>query len=153
MGCASQPSTVQIPTIENVSPQSVKAGRPTFTLTVTGNHFTDNSTILWNGVALRTVAINGSELQATVPASDIAIAGTALISVRYPNPESLPALTANTMKLAYPRMPTQPIVSPPGQSFSFEESVAKSFSVTPSTDFESEYYDGVFASFPGFSTL
>ena len=131
-GCASQPSTVQIPTIEDISPQSVKAGQPTFTLTVIGNHFTDNSTILWNGMALRTAAIGGSELQATVPAANITIAGTALISVRYPNPESLPGSIANTTKLAYPRMPTQPIVSPPGQSFSFEESAAKSFSVTPS---------------------
>ena len=83
-GCASQPSTVQIPTIEDISPQSVKAGQPTFKLTVIGNHFTDNSTILWNGMALRTAAISGSELQATVPAANIAIAGTALINVRLP---------------------------------------------------------------------
>jgi hypothetical protein len=132
MGCASQPSTVQIPTIENVSPQSGIAGGPTFTLTVTGNHFTDNSTILWNGVALPTFATSSSELSALVPASDIAIAGTALISVRYPNPKSLPALTENATTVAYPRMSMQPIVSPPGQSFSFGVSAAKSFKVTPS---------------------
>ena len=133
MGCASQPSTAQIPTIENVSPPSVKAGGPTFTLTVIGNHFTDNSTILWNGTALRTVAISGSELQATVATKDIAIAGTALISVRYPDPESLPELTASATKVAFPRMPTQPIISTPGQSFSFEETPTKSLRIISPT--------------------
>jgi hypothetical protein len=133
MGCASQPSTAQIPTVENVSPQSVKAGGPTFTLTVIGNHFTDNSTILWNGAPLRTVAISGTELQATVATKDIAIAGTALISVRYPAPENLPELTTSATKVVFPRIPTQPIISTPGQSFTFEETPTKSLRIISPT--------------------
>lgn len=133
MGCAYRSPSIQGPSIAAVSPQSVKAGGPTFTLTITGNHFTDNSTILWNGVALRTVTTSSSELRALVPAADIAVAGTALINVRYPNPESLPGLSVNATKAAYPRMPTEPIISAPGQSSLFDQTAAISFGITATT--------------------
>ncbi|MGC1771735.1 MAG: hypothetical protein WA785_25750, partial [Candidatus Acidiferrales bacterium] len=50
-GCVGASRYGQIPSIGDLSPRRAKAGGPAFTLTVTGAHFTDNSVILWNGVA------------------------------------------------------------------------------------------------------
>ena len=83
MGCVGASRYGQVPSIEDVSPHSTKAGGPAFTLTVTGAHFTDNSVILWNGVARPTIATSNVELRALIPAADIAVAGTAQLSVRY----------------------------------------------------------------------
>ena len=66
MGCVGASQYRQIPSIEDLSPHSAKAGGPAFTLTVTGAHFTDNSVILWNGVARPTIATSNVELRALI---------------------------------------------------------------------------------------
>ncbi len=69
--------------ITSISPSMVLAGGSAFTLTVDISGFTTSSasTILWNGTPLPTAVVSSYELQAQVPAADIAMSGTATISV------------------------------------------------------------------------
>jgi hypothetical protein len=69
------------PAITALSPASVTAGGPSFTLTVTGSSFFAGATVRWNAHALTTALISPTQLTATVPAASIATAGTAIIDV------------------------------------------------------------------------
>src|SRR5215471_10325970 len=81
-GCSSEggggPS---VPPISTISPVGTSAGNAAFTLTVLGSGFTQASTVQWNGVGLATLFFSGSTLVAQVPASNIAAAGTATVTV------------------------------------------------------------------------
>ena len=79
------------PVIQFLSPNSVPVGGSTFTLTVNGSTFDQGSIVYWNGVSLPTTPVVTSGglitvLQAQVPASDIASAGTATVTVFNPSP-------------------------------------------------------------------
>ena len=67
-------------------PDAVAPGGPAFTLTVNGTGFVASSTVNWNGSPLATTFISGSQLTAAVPASDIATASTASVTVVSPSP-------------------------------------------------------------------
>ncbi len=78
------------PEITSLSPAKVVAGAAGFNLTVTGANFqavVNPSVVMWNSTAL--VTTNGfppaSSLSAAVPASLVATAGTAMITVVNPN--------------------------------------------------------------------
>ncbi|HEX8563292.1 MAG TPA: hypothetical protein VF676_09970 [Flavobacterium sp.] len=74
--------TVAIPTISSISPASRIAGTGAFPLTVNGTNFVSGTSVVrWNGVARTTTYVNPTQLTAAIPASDIAVAGTALITV------------------------------------------------------------------------
>jgi hypothetical protein len=79
-------TTNPAPSLTAVSPDTATAGGIAFTITVTGNHFISGSTIDWNGVALTTAYADSTKLSATVPATDIATAGTASVTVVTPTP-------------------------------------------------------------------
>jgi uncharacterized delta-60 repeat protein len=75
------------PDINTLSPATAVKGRPSFTLTVNGDDFiggVNGSTVLWNSTPLTTVFVNATTLTATVPAADVAVTGTASITVRNP---------------------------------------------------------------------
>jgi dienelactone hydrolase len=67
-------------------PDTVAPGGKGFRLTVNGTGFVSGSTVNWNGSALATSFVSGSQLKATVPASDIAKASTASVTVVNPSP-------------------------------------------------------------------
>jgi len=67
-------------------PTAVAPGGPGFTLTVNGTGFVSTSTLNWNGTPLTTTFVSSSRLTATVPASNIAQASTASITVSNPSP-------------------------------------------------------------------
>jgi len=67
-------------------PSAIAPAGPSFTLTVNGTGFVSGSVIKWNGTALSTTFVNGSQLTATVPATDIATPSTASITVSSPSP-------------------------------------------------------------------
>lgn len=75
-----------IPRISSISPTSVDAGSPEFTLTVTGTSFVSNSVVRFNGVELPTTFVSDTSLTAQVPAARIATPGNALVSVNNPAP-------------------------------------------------------------------
>ncbi len=74
------------PTITAISPSSATAGGSGFTLTITGTGFVSGSVVRWNGDPLDTFFGSSSVLTATVPASRIATAGAANVTVVNPAP-------------------------------------------------------------------
>lgn len=86
------PQTVQVQytvtkstfAINGLSPSSAYAGAQSFTLTVNGSTFSQQSYVLWNGTELQTTFVNSSQLTAQIPAGDIATAGNAAVSVSDP---------------------------------------------------------------------
>ncbi len=87
-GCSSnnQPYN-DTPAIQNLFPSNATAGGPSFTLNISGTGFIATSTAYWNNVLL-TTTFNTDTLQisASVPASDIATAGVAQVTVVSPAP-------------------------------------------------------------------
>jgi len=74
-----------MPSIQSVSPNAISIGSPDTTLTVSGSNFVQGSTVMWNGTALTTTFVSGTQLTATVPAS--ALSGSAAnVSVNVTNP-------------------------------------------------------------------
>lgn len=69
------------PTLASVSPDTVSAGGGGFNLVVTGTNFDASSVVRWNGAARTTTFISATQLEASIPASDIATTGTAFITV------------------------------------------------------------------------
>jgi outer membrane protein assembly factor BamB len=68
----------------SVSPASVTAGGPAFTLTVLGTGFSNTSTVWWNGSFRPTTFGAFYELLAQISAADIATTGSASITVHDP---------------------------------------------------------------------
>lgn len=70
------------PTTTSISPSSATAGDPGFSLTVNGTNFINGlSTVRWGGATRTTTFNSGTQLTATIPAGDIATAGSALVDV------------------------------------------------------------------------
>jgi hypothetical protein len=65
-------------------PDAAKPGGTGFTLTVNGTGFVSGSVVNWNGSARVTMFVNSAQLKASIPASDIATAGTASVTVVNP---------------------------------------------------------------------
>jgi len=74
------------PSLASLSPSSATHGGKSFTLTLTGSKFISGSQVKWNTSDLKTVFVSSGKLTATVPASDIASAGTASVTVVNPAP-------------------------------------------------------------------
>jgi len=70
--------------ITSLSPGSSTAGGAAFTLTVNGSGFVTGSVVDWNGAALSTTYVSANQVTAAVPASDIATAGSASVTVANP---------------------------------------------------------------------
>jgi hypothetical protein len=79
-------ATNPVPSISSLSPSSATTGGATFTLTVNGANFVAGSTVAWAGAALSTTYVSASQLTASVPATDIASAGTQSVTVVNPTP-------------------------------------------------------------------
>jgi hypothetical protein len=67
-------------------PMTLPPSGSSFTLTVNGTGFVSGSVVNWNGAPLTTTFVNGSQLTAAVPASEIASAATASVTVVSPTP-------------------------------------------------------------------
>jgi hypothetical protein len=67
-------------------PDAMAPGGSGFTMTVNGNGFVPASVVNWNGNALATSFVSELQLTAAVPATDIAVASTASITVVNPAP-------------------------------------------------------------------
>ena len=82
----------QVPGITGVDPYYQMAGGPAFVLTVFGNNFVagshgiTGSTIQWNNNQRTTTFVSSGILRAVISASDIALPGTANITVLNPDP-------------------------------------------------------------------
>ena len=74
--------SVAVPEITSLTPISVVAGSPALKLTVNGKNFSAGSKILWNGIALTTTVVSAAQLTANVPVTEIAVSGSANVSVQ-----------------------------------------------------------------------
>ncbi|HVN80178.1 MAG TPA: putative Ig domain-containing protein [Terriglobia bacterium] len=73
-----------LPNVSSIDPQSMQAGSRDFTLAVTGSNFLNGSVVLWNGGIRSTTFVSSTQLKAQIPATDVAVAGTASVSVSNP---------------------------------------------------------------------
>ena len=85
-GLTNQQLLNPVPSLLSLSPSSANAGDPAVVLTVKGTNFLPASTVAWNGAALPTTYISGTQLMVSIPASDLATAGTADVTVTTPAP-------------------------------------------------------------------
>lgn len=75
-----------VPTLTEISPNSLVAGTGAFNLIVRGTNFTPTSVVTWNQVARPTTFVSSTELHAAIPASDVAAGGSANVRVFNPTP-------------------------------------------------------------------
>src|SRR5262245_36219727 len=74
------------PEISATDPTHFRANSGPLTLKVIGTGFNAFSVVRWNGASRPTRLISTTRLEATIPASDMAAEGTALVSVQTPAP-------------------------------------------------------------------
>lgn len=103
------------PVIASVNPNSFLAGSPDSTITVTGTGFTSASVVKWNGTALATSYnyFYSPYLYATVPAANLATAGTANVTVS--TPTATPSVSNSVaVSITNPPAPTLTSIYPSG---------------------------------------
>lgn len=61
------------PQLSGLSPESVVAGSPDTTITLSGQNFTPATTVSWNNNNLATTFVNNTEVQATIPAAALSM--------------------------------------------------------------------------------
>ncbi|HEX6368595.1 MAG TPA: IPT/TIG domain-containing protein [Longimicrobium sp.] len=76
----------RVPDIQLVQPAGVQAASEAFTLTVLGAGFSQASVVRWNGADRPTTFVNPGQVTAQIPATDLATAGTAQVTVFNPAP-------------------------------------------------------------------
>ena len=122
------PSVSPVPIVASLSPASAAVGGPAFTLTVNGSKFASTSLIRWNGASRPTTFVSATQLQAAIPASDLAAIGTNQITVFTPAPGGgtsaalpfsvavQPALTVSATSVAGGSPVTATLTNGPGGS-------------------------------------
>lgn len=94
------------PVVTGLSPASVEAGSAAFDLTVTGTGFAAGARVLWGGEPRQTLRLSATRLRASIPAGDVADAGTADVLVENPpfgGPASEPFVFTITVPSPGPR--------------------------------------------------
>ena len=80
----SKPQPGIVPAIAALAPDNTNAGSAGFTLTVNGSNFNSDAVVKWNGTAQGTTFVSGSQLTAAIPATNVATAGTASVTITNP---------------------------------------------------------------------
>ena len=81
------------PFLSGLDPVGIAPGSPPFTLSVSGSAFFSGSVVYWNGAPRATVIVDDNALRAQIPASDVAAAGAASVTVVNPRPGERPAVS------------------------------------------------------------
>jgi hypothetical protein len=72
------------PAISSLSPSGTLVGSSALTLTISGSNFVSSSVARWNGADRTTTFISATQLQALIPASNLAMSGTFTVTVFTP---------------------------------------------------------------------
>src|SRR5713101_2270998 len=75
-----------VPVLTSLSPNGTAVGAASFTLAATGSGFVAASVVRWNGANRPTTFVSSTQLQGTIPATDLAAIGTAQVTVFSPTP-------------------------------------------------------------------
>jgi hypothetical protein len=126
-----------IPKSTSMSPTVTPASGPKFTLTVNGSNFVSKSVVQWNTSNLVTSYVSGSQLTATVPASDIASEGSAAVTIVNPSPGGGTTSPALTFTIENPLAAT-PVINPTAGSYGY--GIMVSISEPSSTPGATIYY-------------
>jgi outer membrane protein assembly factor BamB len=94
--------TPPVPVATSLAPASVIAAQGASSLTVSGQYFTSTSTVYLNGGALVTSLNNQGQLVAQLTAQDVAVAGTARITIEDPASSNVPSNALNLVIQALP---------------------------------------------------
>jgi DNA-binding beta-propeller fold protein YncE len=92
------------PAILLMSPRGVENGRSDFTLAVYGKGFEPGVQVLWNGQPRTMVGGSTNVIVVVIPASDVAAAGTARVTVRLPDGSASPPATFTIGQALEPEM-------------------------------------------------
>lgn len=88
-GFVATPGNVQAPQIsKRLGPDTIPAGLGELKLQIRGAAFVQGAVLQWNGKPRQTIFVNDTVLMATIPASDTATPGTALLQVINPGTEA-----------------------------------------------------------------
>ena len=102
--------TNPLPNISSINPSSATAGGPAFPLTVNGSGFTNGATVNFgSNPAITPSSVTSTQIVATIPAADIATAGT--VNVTVTNPAAGGTSNAQTFTINNPA-PTETSLSP-----------------------------------------
>ena len=96
------------PAITSLSPTHAPSGSSALTLTIIGTGFNAMSVVRWNGSDRTTTLQSATSLSATIPAGDLAAAGTAQVTVFNPAPGGG---TSNALTFTIDASPTPAITS------------------------------------------
>jgi hypothetical protein len=105
------PQLNPVPSITGVSPNSVAAGAPDTTVTISGSNFLSSSIANFNGQALKTTLVSNTQLTAVLPAANLASGAADNISVTNPGPGGGSSATSLLFTVNNPS-PTVTQVSP-----------------------------------------
>jgi len=75
-----------VPAVRQLAPSAAATGGSTFVVTVYGSNFVPGSVVRWNGTSRATSFVSATRLDVSVPATNLAAAGTALVTVVNPSP-------------------------------------------------------------------
>lgn len=100
-----------VPTINALAPNTAAVGTA-FTLTVSGSGFINGSVVKWEGQNRTTTFVNDTTLRAQIPASDLAAAGSAEVTVVNPEPGGGTSNLARFTIIAQNPAPTLTSISP-----------------------------------------
>ena len=77
-------NTNPTPTVASTTPTNTAAGSGNLTLSVTGSNFVPGALVFWKGAERTTTYVDASHLTAAIPASDLAVSGTANVAAANP---------------------------------------------------------------------
>ena len=80
------PASNPAPAITAITPSSTIAGSADTPVTITGSGFISSSRVQWNGTPIATTYSSATNLSATIPASNLATATIAMLTVVNPSP-------------------------------------------------------------------
>jgi hypothetical protein len=115
-----------VPTLSSLSTTNVTGGGAAFSLTVLGSNFVPSSVVRWNGSDRTTTYVSSSELQAAIPASDLATGGDVQVTVF--NPAPVGGLTSG-LSLHVSNFTT--VANPSSKSVTAGQSATYTIQVTP----------------------
>ena len=98
--------------LDSISPPAVAAGSPAFTLTATGAGFVSGASITLNGTAITTAFDSATQLHATIPAANVASAGSITVGVTNPDKSATNTLPLTVIAGGLGPAPTLTSISP-----------------------------------------
>jgi hypothetical protein len=116
-----------VPAITSLSSTSANEGSADLTLTLTGSGFIASSVVNWNGAALTTTYVSSTQLQAIIPAAELADEGSDTITVVNPAPGGG---TSNALSFTVTPVPPTAGISGPTDGYQGVQGQTRTFTLT-----------------------